>query len=133
MTHLPIVFPSKASVFVMFHHGQSSSLAQVVRSVSRDRKRLLVAGGRQAPPHIQILSATYGVPDQPKHTRDVSAIIQRLVADGKIVFPVAELAAIGGDPDHGVVKTLDLHCRINGKEVHRQLDGGELVDLTSVV
>ncbi|MGH7942983.1 MAG: glycosylhydrolase-like jelly roll fold domain-containing protein, partial [Limisphaerales bacterium] len=122
--------PSKASVFVMFRHGQPSSLAQAIRSVSRNRKRLLVAGDRQTPPRIQILSATYGVPDQPEHARDVSAIIQRLVADGQTVFPVTALAAVGGDPDHGVVKTLNLHYRINGKEIHRQLDGGELVDLT---
>lgn len=128
VTRMPIILPPTASAFVVFRHNQPSSPGPAVRSVSRDGRALLVAGGEQAAPLVEILSATYGMPGEPQHTRDVKAIVQKLVDDGENSFPVIKIAAIGGDPDVNVVKTLDIRCRIHGQEEHILFHDGEMVD-----
>ncbi len=117
MTRIPIAFEPKGSVFVVFRHGKSAAVVDSLRSVSRNGKMIIVVEEKPLPPgklEIKILTASYGVPGDPKHTREVTAIVQKLVNGGQTSFPVTEIAAIGGDPDLGVVKTLDIHYTVNG-------------------
>lgn len=132
MTRIPLVLPAKASVFVVFRRNQpASSQSQVVRSISCNGKTVLLAGSRQAPPHVEILSAVYGKPGEPQHTRDATADVRKLVEHGGRGFPVVKVAAIGGDPDFNVVKTLDIDCRIDGQEKHLVFHDGDVVNFTA--
>lgn len=128
MTRIPLVLPAKASVFVIFRRGQSPLPGPTVEWIRRNAKTVLRAGGRQAPPKIEILSAIYGKPGDSRHTRDAKADLQKLIRKGQSIFPVAEIARIGGDPDVDVVKTLDIHCRVNGREKYLVLQDGDTVD-----
>ena len=125
MTRIPIAFEPKGSVFVVFHKKQSSAAAALdpVRSISRNGK-LITAVASASRPHIKVLSASYGVPGDAVHTRNVTAIVQKLVNQGDTSFPVVQIAALGGDPDPGVVKTLDIHYRVNGHEGRVQAHDG---------
>ncbi|MGH8023326.1 MAG: glycosyl hydrolase, partial [Limisphaerales bacterium] len=131
MTRIPLVLPAKASVFVVFRRGQSPLPTQTVQWIRRNAKTVLRAGDRQTPPKIEILSAIYGKPGDPRRTRDAKADVQELIGKGQTAFPVAEIARIGGDPDVDVVKTLDLRCRIDGKEKHFFLQDGDTVDFST--
>jgi hypothetical protein len=124
MTHIPLVLPAKASVFVVFRN--SPGPGQIFRSISCDGKTILLAGGRQAQPKIEILSAVYGKPGESQHTRDATADVRKLIESGETAFPVVRVAEIGGDPDINVVKTLDLDCRINGKEKRLVFHDGDV-------
>jgi hypothetical protein len=128
MTRIPLVLPAKASVFVVFRATRSSAPAQTVRSVSRDGTTILLAGAQQAQPQIEILSAIYGKPGEPQHTRDATADVRKLVESGETDFSVVRIAETGGDPDLNVVKTLDIDCRINGQEEHLVFHDGDTVD-----
>jgi alpha-L-rhamnosidase len=131
VTRVPLVLPAKASVFIVFRRGQKiSRLPETISSIGRNGKTLLAAGGRQTQPQIEIISATYGKPGDAQHMRDAKADVQKLVDDGEISFPVARIAAIGGDPDLNVVKTLEIFYRIDGKEQHLVLDDKQAVDLS---
>ena len=126
VTHIPVTFEPKGSVFVVFRHGKSAAAADCVRSITCDGKEI-VAADKNFHPHIRILSAGYGVPGDAKHTRDVTAIVQNLVNDGQTSFPVVKIAALGFDPDPGVVKTLDIHYEAGGRKGHLQLQDGSWV------
>ncbi|MGC9260259.1 MAG: glycosyl hydrolase [Phycisphaerae bacterium] len=127
-THIPIAFQPKGSVFVVFRHGSSTRSTPAIRSISRDGKILLSASTKlmpRKPLHIKILSATYGVPVTLERNRHETSIVQKLVNDGHYDFPVVQIAAIGGDPDPNVVKTLDIHYRVDGHEGHIQAHDGQ--------
>jgi len=130
MTRIPLVLPPKASMFIVFRCGQKVVPAQTISSISRDGKALLAVGGHQTPPQIEILSATYGKPGEPEHLRDAKADVHKLIDSGELSFPVAQMAAMGGDPDTNVVKTLDVHYRINGQEQHRLFEDGVVADFS---
>ena len=70
---------------------------------------------RYAPP-VVVEKATYGVPGDPKRTRDVRKLVQHLVETGVYEFPVARLAQ-GDDPAFGVVKTVVIEYRLAGRHV----------------
>ncbi len=130
MTRIPIAFEPKGSVFVVFRHGKSAAVVDCVRSISRNGKRIIVVEGKPLPPgklEIKILSASYGIPGDAAHTRDVTAIVQKLVNQGQTDFPVIQIAAIGGDPDLGVVKTLDIHYTVNGHKGRISFQDGQHV------
>ena len=132
LTHIPIAFQPKGSVFVVFRHGKSPRVTPIIRSISRDGKTILSAGThRQShkPLNVKILGATYGVPT---HTKDVTQIVQKLVNAGTTSFPVIQIAAIGGDPDPGVVKTLDIHCVVNGHARHVEYQDGNWVSFAEI-
>ncbi len=131
MTQIPLILPAKASVFVVFRRGESQP-PRGIRTVSRDGKMFLHAGGRQSRPKVEILSAVYGKPGKPEHTRDATADVRKLVRNGRISFQVVEVAAIGGDPDLNVVKTLNINCRINGHEQHLVFHDGDTVEFSAV-
>lgn len=129
-TRIPIAFEPKGSVFVVFRKGKSAVVADPIRSVSRIGKILFATNAVSRPhlnPHIKILSASYGVPGQPQHTRHVTAIVQKLVNQGNTHFPVIKIAAIGGDPDPGVVKTLDIHYEVDGHQGYISFQDGQQV------
>ncbi len=131
-TQIPIFFEPKGSVFVVFRHGKSVRAAPAIRSISRDGKTVLSAGDHpqaHKPLNVKILRAVYGVPT---HIKNVTRIVQKLVDDGTLSFPVIQIAAIGGDPDFGVVKTLDIHCVVNGHARHVEFQDGNWVSFAEI-
>lgn len=131
VTRIPLVLPAKASVFVVFRDNPSSSWSRTIRSISRSGKTVLLAGERRAAPQIEILSADYGKPGEPQHMRDATADVRKLIEQGEMSFAVRKIAALGGDPDLNVIKTLDIHCRINGAEKHLVFQDGDAVDFNA--
>ncbi len=126
MTQIPIAFESKGSVFVVFRHDKKRRSTPVIVSLSRDGKTILSAQPRLIPPKpldIKILNATYGVP----YSRKDRAIVQGLVNEGHFDFPVVKIAAIGGDPNPGMVKTLDIHYTVDGHKEHIVAHDGQNV------
>ena len=117
-THIPLVLGPKESVFVVFRNGNAHRPENIITSASHSGKVFL---STDAPAHvvmpknIRVLQAIYGKPGQPKHLRNVTAIVQKLVAAGHNGFPVVQIAAIGGDPDPYVVKTLDIKYEVSGR------------------
>ena len=127
-THIPLVLGPKESVFVVFRRGNTRRQEDIITGASRGGKVFL---STVEPAHlvlqknIKILRAIYGKPGQPAHLRNVTAIVQNLVSAGHASFPVVQIAAIGGDPDPYVVKTLDIQYQVNGRIGHvRFQDGG---------
>jgi hypothetical protein len=116
MTRIPVLLSAKGSAFVVFRHNQSHSHTQILRSISRNEKTLLRAGDELVTPQIEILSAVYGKLGDAQHTRDASEDVRKLVESGELTFPVSKIGDIGGDPDPGVSKDLDIRCRINDHE-----------------
>jgi hypothetical protein len=130
LTEIPIAFEPKGSVFVVFRHDQSIRTTPVIRSIIYNGKIILSAKPHLIPSKpldIKILSATYGVPENPERRRRDTAIVQKLVDDGQFTFPVVKIAAIGGDPDPGVVKTLDIHYTVDGRKAHILAHDGQEV------
>ncbi|MDA8376444.1 MAG: glycosyl hydrolase [Planctomycetia bacterium] len=126
ITRIPIIFESKVSVFVVFRHDKKRRSTPVIVSLSHDGKTILSAQPRLIPPKpldIKILNASYGVP----YSRKDRAIVQGLVNEGHFDFPVVKIAAIGGDPDPGVVKTLDIHYTVDGHKEHIVAHDGQNV------
>jgi len=80
-------------------------------SIALDGKPLIPAPEPAA--LVRIEKATYGVPGDPKRTRDVRAKLQTLLDAGEFDIGVTRMAA-GDDPAYGVVKTLDVAYTIGG-------------------
>jgi len=75
---------------------------------------------------IAIQKATYGVPGDAAHTRDVKAKLQTLVDTGEATFPVTKMAE-GDDPAFGVYKTLTIEYTADGKpQTVSGMDGDEI-------
>jgi hypothetical protein len=64
--------------------------------------------------NLVVQKATYGVPGDASHSRDVTAKVQKIVDQGEYVLLVSSLAA-GDDPAFGTVKTLSLDYTLDGK------------------
>jgi hypothetical protein len=133
-TRIPLVLPATASVFIVFRfpRGQVPAPARTVKRISRNGKTVLLADGWQAQGKIEILSAVYGKPGEPEHTRDATADVRKLVESGETAFPVVRIAEIGSDPDINVVKTLEIRCRINDRERHLEFHDGETVEFNVI-
>ena len=132
LTYIPVALKPKESVFVIFRHGKSPRATPAIHSIRRNGKIILSADSNLRSPkpwHIKILKATYGVPGR---TKDVTQIVQKLVDDGTTSFPVVQIAAIGGDPDLNVVKTLDIHCVVNSRTDHVQFQDGNWVSFAAI-
>lgn len=65
---------------------------------------------------IQVEKAVYGILDDPKRTRDVTARVQKMADSGIGSFVVAKMAS-DGDPAFLVVKTLKIDYIMDGKKV----------------
>ena len=109
MTRIPISFEPSGSVFVVFR--ESAAGADPVVSVTLDGRPIVPAPEPKAV--VRIEKAVYGVPGDPKRTRDVRAKLQAILDGGESSFAVSRLAA-GDDPAYGVVKTLDVEYTIGG-------------------
>jgi hypothetical protein len=110
LTRIPISFEPSGSVFVVFREAAGTS-DQVV-GVTLDGRPIEPATELKGNVHIE--KAGYGVPGDPKRTRDVRAKLQAILDGGETSFAVSRLAA-GDDPAYGVVKTLELEYTAGGK------------------
>jgi hypothetical protein len=106
---LPLRLEASGSTFVVFR-PQAKPFDSIV-SFTRDGQPVVTP---TKPPVIKIKKATYGVPGDKVHTRDVSAKVQALVDDGKLEFPVSQLVQ-GDDPAFGTVKTLSMEYTVDGR------------------
>ncbi len=109
VTRVPLRLEPHGSVFVVFR--QPVQVADPIVALSHDGEPqpLLYNAGAK----IEIIKATYGIPGDAEHGRDVTQRIQGIVDEGQTRVDVGGLAA-GGDPAYGVVKTLVVEFTING-------------------
>ena len=77
--------------------------------------------------NVAVTKALYGVLDDPKRTRDVRALAQRIADSGEGSFQVARMAA-GDDPAFGIVKTLALEYIQGGKTITVSATDPETID-----
>jgi hypothetical protein len=68
------------------------------------------------PVKLVVAKATYGVPGDAKHNRDVRERLQKLIDAGETQLQVSRLAK-DDDPAYGVVKTLVAECTVGNKRV----------------
>ncbi|GAB4136828.1 glycosyl hydrolase [Thermopirellula anaerolimosa] len=108
-TELPLRLDAFESVFVVFVADEAPG--EHIVGISRDGQEILWPGNRRG--SLVIRKALYGVLDDPSRTRDVTAKVQRLVDDGKLRFPVADLAR-DDDPAYLVVKRLVVEYEVDG-------------------
>jgi hypothetical protein len=108
-TLVPLRLGPHGSVFVVF--GKAEPPKERVSSVQCDGK--VVIPPEPSRVSVRVLSAMYGVLNDPKRTRDVQTKVQALVDSGTYVFPVSNMAA-GDDPAFGIVKTLRVEYQADG-------------------
>jgi len=106
---IPLRLEPSGSVFVVFRPA-AKSFDPVVR-FTRDGRSVMP---ESRPPVIKVLKATYGVPGDATHSRDVAGKVQALVNRGELGFRVGQLAQ-GDDPAFGTVKTLVLEYSTDGQ------------------
>lgn len=111
VTYVSWTMPPTGSVFVVFR--QPVPAIDRIVSVKRDGK-ILMAAAPAIPLPIEVVSARYGVLDDPAKTRDVTKKVQAQVDAGNESILVTSLAD-GDDPAFGSVKTLVVDYRIAGK------------------
>ncbi|MGA2533761.1 MAG: glycosyl hydrolase [Candidatus Aminicenantales bacterium] len=112
VTRIPIRFEPSGSVFVVFRKG-ATSFDPVVR-VTLDGRQILPPP--EAKGNILIEKAVYGVPGDPKRTRDVRAKLQAIVDGGELSFRASRMAE-GDDPALNVEKTLVVDYTVAGKRL----------------
>ena len=84
---IPLHFEPSGSMFIVFP-PEAKPFDSVV-SFTRDGRPVFAAA---KPVTMAIQKATYGVPGDPKRTRDVRAKLQAMLAEGLTTFQVRELA-----------------------------------------
>ena len=72
------------------------------------------------PLNIELISALYGVPGNAKKQKDVSKIIQQHLDARDYDFTISNTVA-GGDPAPGVVKTLVIKYKLDGKLIEKKV------------
>lgn len=102
-TTVPLRLEPSGSVFVVFRKPSIGGKTLV---------ELPSSGGDK----ITILTARYGMLDDPQKTRDVASKVQALVDAGNLSLLVADLAK-DDDPAYGTVKTLEVAYSSGGKSV----------------
>jgi hypothetical protein len=75
---------------------------------------------------LKILKAIYGTP--PEKIMDVTTVLNSKIADNKLFVQVIN-SILGGDPDKGINKTLDIEYRVNNEIISRRYKEYEYVDL----
>ncbi len=111
LTEVHLALEPSGSVFVVF---RDSPAVDTAVDLSLAGQSLAFPGKPTL--KITVDRAVYGVPDDPKRTRDVRRQVQKLVEGGTYDFLVASLAA-EGDPAFGTVKTLIVEYTVNGKHL----------------
>ncbi len=119
-TNLALRLESEGAVFVVFREA-SAGAPQALRLL-RDGQPLL---GAAEPVEIEILSARYGLLDDPARTIDVTAYVAARLAEGARAVRV--WSTLGGDPAPNVAKTLRVVYRADGeRRVAEGSDGAEV-------
>ena len=127
VTSVSLSFGPNDSVFVVFRKPlpRQSPLLTLVR----DGKPVLSARPEPAP-RVLIQQASYGLPGDPRQTRDVREKVQQKVDGGQYSFPV-RLMVEAGDPAPEKVKTLVVEYRIDGKQYTAQAQDSSTIHLTT--
>lgn len=107
-TRVSLALGAAESVFVVF--PAQTPHVDPVDTFTRDGGDPFAANAAQ----ISVQSARYGVPGDPKRTRDVLEKVRALLAGDSDGFAVGVLAK-GDDPAFGVVKTLELAYTAGGR------------------
>ncbi len=77
----------------------------------------------------QVRNAVYGVPGDAARSRNVTALVQRFLNEGRTDIPV-NLITESGDPAFGVVKTLEVDVLLGGQLKRLTARDGETLRLT---
>jgi hypothetical protein len=126
-TTVPIQFDPVGSVFVVFREAAPTDH---VVSLARDGQPLLDTGAAKSV--IEIRKATFGIPGDAAKSRDVTAEVRQLVANGADTLPVKDFIR-GGDPAYGVVKTLTVDYAIGGTAATASALEGENLNLVEAL
>lgn len=110
ITRVHLQLEPNGSVFVVFRKP-SAGIDPVV-ALNRDGKLLWDLDDEKT--KITIIKASYGVPNDPKRTRNVTRKVQDLVSGGSLNIQVTDMAK-GDDPAFGVIKTLTVDLLNDGK------------------
>jgi hypothetical protein len=123
VTRVTLPLGPVGSVFVVFREsiGQQDPLVLV----KRDGKEIFSA---QPEGKIVVTKARYGVLDDPKRARDVTAKVQGKVDSGTSRFKVGQLAQ-GDDPAVQTMKTLDLEFTRNDRRFALTANDPETINL----
>ena len=124
-TTVPLNLEPRGSVFVVF---RSAAAVDPVVTVVRDGTPVVTMGAPKA--HIVIQKARYGVLNDPKRTRDVTAKLQALVDQGQVRIPVAKMAE-GDDPAYGTVKTITVEYTTGGQPLKASAQDNEAIALAT--
>ncbi len=110
-TEIPLAFGPQDSIFVVFRGNGRAPTPAV--SLKRNGKDVFASAAIPAP-RIVVQRATWGPEGDPARTKDVTAQLRRMLAQGNGQFQVAALAS-EGDPAYMVVKTLHAEATVDGK------------------
>jgi hypothetical protein len=127
VTHVAVPLEQRGSVFVVFRRPRDQDDPVIL--LTRGGKPL-VSATAAAPLPVIVTRALYGVPDDPRRTRDVTEKIQRKVDKGEYRFAVTSIVE-GDDPAFGVVKTLIVDYTIEGKPFHVKALDGSMIQLSA--
>jgi len=115
VTHVALNLEPSGSVFVVFRKP-SASIDPIVelRHEGKLQWALNQLPQTQPAPALKIVKATYGVPGDPKRTRDVTQKLQSRIDAGERQIRVTDMAK-GDDPALGTLKTLTVEYTADGK------------------
>jgi hypothetical protein len=86
-----------------------------------------------SPIPIVVVKATYGIPGDPKRSRDAREQLQRLIAGGLRQIQVGQLKQwAGNDPARGQVKTLQAEFSVGGRTIAINAKDNETVALSEL-
>ncbi len=120
VTKIPLHFEQTGSLFVVFRNGAPAP--DSVTGLSLSGKTVIPA---PANPKITIVRAIYGIPGK---SRDMTATVQALADAGTLDFAVTDMAK-DVDPAYGIVKTLDIECRVDGQTTTLSGRDGDQISL----
>jgi len=124
ITRVFLALEPSESVFVVFR-PQARRIDPAISLVADGKPLATVT---ELAPKITIEKATYGIPGDPAHSRDVRQEVMAKLAAGEYRFPVTDMAA-GGDPAQKVVKTLQVDYTWQDRQFTVRARDGEFVHI----
>ncbi len=113
--------------------GPSGSVFVVFRESAKGFDPVLTVGSPEGKANTVVIGkATYGIPNDPKRSRDVREKVQALIDKGDSTFVVGRLAD-GDDPAFGVVKTLTVEYKSGGKTLQASGQDPQSITLGSSI